>query len=291
MTPTAGSVPFRIFGPAEPLSPLIISVPHSGRVYSPALLANARVPNSTLQRLEDRHADLLAQAFVDQGRHNVVIAQAPRALIDLNRDPREIDPAMLSGAPHGMAFHSSAKLRGGLGLIPRRLSGAGDLWRGPIDYSQLQQRLDAVHRPYHAQIESAMAAARAAFGYAILLDIHSMPPLQPSQHGPKAQIVLGDRFGQSASSRLTALAGDYLGGRGLEVSYNHPYPGNYILLRHGDPSRDMHAIQIEIDRSLYLDRALDRPNARVMHYAAMLSGMARAIEDHWDRPNFLQAAE
>ena len=169
---------FDQFGPVNPDRPIILSVPHAGRDYPPELLAQARVRRQQLQRLEDRWADLLVHPLIARG-FTVVLARAPRALIDLNRHEREIDPAMLVGAPRDAAFQSSVKLRGGLGLFPRRMVGAHELWHKPVAWSEAQRRIETIHRPYHAELTRLMRAARDAFGHAILIDLHSMPPLPP----------------------------------------------------------------------------------------------------------------
>ena len=272
-----------------PASPVVVSVPHAGRDYSAILLAQARVPVATLRRLEDRHADLLAHGLIARG-HDVLVARAPRALIDLNRDMREVDPMMVRGLPHGVALLPSAKLRGGLGLVPRRLPGANELWRGPFDWADIQYRIATIHQPYHAALAERLVRARAAFGYAILLDLHSMPPLPATQDAPTARIVLGDRFGRSASARLMARAADLFAGHGLVVAQNHPYPGNYLIERHGRPRDNVHAMQVEIDRSLYLDSALDRPGPGLAAMQAMILRLADVLADEW--PNDVaQAAE
>lgn len=275
---------------ALPFSPIVISVPHSGRDYPATLLAQSRVMPAMLRRLEDRYADVLAHRLIAHG-HAVIVARTARAVIDLNRDEREIDPVMVRDVPHGTVMIASAKLRGGLGLIPRRLHGANELWRGPLEWADVRQRIEQVHRPYHGALAQMMARARDAHGYAILIDIHSMPPLLPTGDQPAPGIVLGDRFGRSASGRLIARAADILHGRGIIVTQNHPYPGNYLIDRHGRPDHDLHALQIEIDRTLYLDDALDRPGIGVATVQALLLDLANALADEWPVPAFAQAAE
>lgn len=274
---------------APPASPIVISVPHAGRAYAAPLLAQSRVSTATLHRLEDRYADLLVHGLIARG-HDVLVARAPRALIDLNRDAREVDPMMVRGLPHGIPLLPSAKLRGGLGLVPRRLAGASDLWRGPFEWADIQHRIATVHQPYHAALGDRLSRAREAHGYAILVDVHSMPPLPASGDQQAAQIVLGDRFGRSASGRLIARAADMFAGAGLKVAQNHPYPGNYLLERHGRPDRNLHAMQVEVDRSLYLDSALDRPGPGLEAIQALLVRLADVLADEW--PNEVaQAAE
>jgi len=235
------------------IGPILFAVPHAGRDYAPDLLARARVAPDILARLEDRHADRLADGLIDQG-HCVIVARAPRALIDLNRDEGDVDIRAIADAPWSFRGQASAKTRGGLGLIPERLAQIGNLWRGPLAYGELRRRIEQIHRPYHAALAEALEAARQRHGVALLVDIHSMPPLRdtPGLREPAPRVVIGDRFGRSAADRLTDLCADVVRRLPLPVAINAPYSGNHILERHGRPERGIHAIQIELDRSLYL---------------------------------------
>ncbi|MFC3442624.1 N-formylglutamate amidohydrolase [Sphingobium rhizovicinum] len=290
-SPTLSDPAFDFFGPVTPDRPVILSVPHAGRAYGDDLLAAARVRPSVLRRLEDRWVDLLAHPLIERG-FCVVVARAPRAMIDLNRHEREIDPGMIMGLPRDAPLQSSAKLRGGLGLFPRRLPGAHDLWQRPMLWAEAQRRIETVHRPYHAMIAQRMAAARLAHGHAILIDLHSMPPLPPPAAGQGApDLVLGDRFGRSASARLMALAADVAQGHGFAVAQNHPYAGDHMVDRHGRPEQGMHAIQLEIDRALYLDAALDEPGPGVPRLQALLLNLAEALAAELPRSGYALAAE
>ncbi len=274
--PSATHDAYDLYGQAGARSPLVFAVPHAGRDYGEALLARARVTPGTLARLEDRLADLLVHDLIARGQC-VVIARRPRAMIDLNRDEREIDPQSIADLPRGVRPHSSAKVRGGLGLIPDRLAYAGALWRHPLPYGELVRRIEQVHRPYHAALADALDGARARHGAALLVDIHSMPPIHPaaSAAGPPPRIVVGDRFGRSAAGRLTDLAADIARSHGLEVAVNTPYSGNHILERHGAPERGVHAIQLEIDRSLYLGPDLMAPGTNLPAVRRLLGEMAQ----------------
>ncbi len=279
------------FGPDIPDMPIILSVPHAGRLYDPALLAQARVRPDMLRRLEDRWSDLLVHPLIAAG-FSVLVARAPRACIDLNRHEREIDPAMVTGVPHAIALQSSQKLRGGLGLLPRRIVGAPELWRGPIPWDEVQRRVEGLHRPYHAAVARLMTAARQVHGHAILIDLHSMPPLPPPGAGQRAPgLVLGDRFGRSASPRLLALAADVAAGHGVLAAQNHPYAGDHLIERHGRPERDMHAVQLEIDRALYLDAALDQPGPGLARTRVLVAGIVQALANELPRTGYAQAAE
>lgn len=290
-SPTLSETAFDLYGQAIPERPVILSVPHAGRAYAADLLDAARVQPAVLQRLEDRWVDLLAHPLIARG-FTVLIARAPRALIDLNRHEREIDPGMIGDLPREAALQSSAKLRGGLGLFPRRLPGVHDLWRQPMRWAEARQRIEELHRPYHAMVAQLMAAARDAHGHAILIDLHSMPPLPPVSAGqPAPAMVLGDRFGRSASNRLMALAADIASGHGLSVAQNHPYAGDHMIDRHGRPDRGMHAIQVEIDRVLYLDVMLDRPGPGVARMQAVVTNLAEAMASELPRADYALAAE
>lgn len=286
-----GEPAFDLHGPAIPTRPVILSVPHAGRDYSPDLLALARVQPHVLQRLEDRWVDLIAHPLIARG-YSVLIARAPRAMIDLNRHDREVDPAMVVNVPRDVTLHSSVKLRGGLGLIPRRMPGAHDLWLKPLPWADVQRRIDSVHRPYHETIARMMRAARDVHGHAILLDLHSMPPLPPPGAGrPAPGLVLGDRFGRSASARLTMLAADVVAGHDMIAALNHPYAGDYLIDRHSCPEQGMHAIQLEIDRALYLDAALDRPGPGLERIRALVTAMVEALAVELPRADYALAAE
>lgn len=275
--PTQTHEAFFRFGAVGAHGPLLFAVPHAGRSYDAEDLARARVGLDVLARLEDRFADLLIDDLIEQG-HHAIIARHPRAFIDLNRDEREVDLRGISGAPWSFRGQSSAKLRGGLGLIPERLASAGDLWKRPLPYESLCRRIDRIHRPYHAALGSALAATRAHYGCALLIDVHSMPTLRETGTGrPTPQIVIGDRFGSSATARLTDLCADLIARRNIPVAINTPYSGNHILERHGQPDRDIHAIQIEFDRALYLDETLMQPSFGLASIQQLLGDLALAL--------------
>jgi N-formylglutamate amidohydrolase len=268
---------FARFGPAEPASPVILAVPHAGRIYPEELIAASALPRERLEALEDRFADLLIGDAVAAGT-TAFVARRARAWIDLNRDQREIDPAMVapSGAPVQMT--GSARVRGGLGLIPRRIAGQ-DIYRRRLTIAEIETRIREDHHVWHGALGEALARARARFGVALLIDCHSMPPIARSGDEPPPRIVIGDRYGRSASSRLVDRAESITAGMGLRHARNSPYAGGYALDRHGRPARDIHAIQIEIDRSLYLAPDLRSPGAGVAHMRAFLATLIAALVD------------
>lgn len=278
--------PFEVLGPARPARPVVISVPHAGRNYPAALLAATRLPRERLELLEDRYADLLIGECVAAG-FTAIVARRARAWIDLNRDAREIDAEMVEPRPRREVVLRTARVASGLGLVPRRLRGSGDIWSRKLALTDLQTRIDHDHRPYHDRLASLLERARADHGTAVLLDVHSMPPLD----GDDAQIVIGDRFGQSASARFAEAARAAADRCGRSVAFNMPYAGGYILERHGAPRRSVHALQIEIDRSLYLDETGAAPKPGLGQIPALIHECTRVLEDEALGGNLSLAAE
>ena len=265
--------PFRRFGPEKPGSPVVVSVPHAGRAYSDGLLASARLSRARLESLEDRLVDRLVWRAVEGGAV-ALIADAPRAEIDLNRDERELDPAMVQPRPPADSTMESPRTRSGLGLIPARIAGSGAIWRQRIAAAEVARRIDRIHRPYHAALDSELQAAKARFGIAILLDCHSMPPRGVESEAP---VVLGDRHGGSMAGFLVAAAERAAIGAGFRVARNAPYAGGYITERHGCPGRGVHALQLELDRALYLAPDLRATGAGFDRVARLIAAIAEAL--------------
>jgi len=264
---------YELFDATAPASPVVLSVPHAGREYPLAMRAALRVPLHLLATLEDRHVDALALAA---RRHEATIVQRrARAWIDLNRSEQERDPAIDAGVSAKTSPAPSAKLRGGLGLIPRRTSSIGDIWRRKLEDEEVVARIVNDHRPYHARLAAMLTAARARFGVAVLLDVHSMPSLGP--HG--ARIVIGDRFGRTAPARMIGRIEAEAAGAGIPVALNVPYAGSHIIETHANPAGGIFAIQLEFDRALYLDDALDQPGRGLDATAALLRRIIGALAD------------
>lgn len=261
-------------------TPVVVSVPHAGRDY-PADIGDAlAVPLATTIGLEDRHADALVDGLAADG-HYIVIARTPRLLIDLNRAEDDLDPDM---AVPGAAITSRA--RAGLGLVPTRLGNKPALWRVPPDGAAVEERLARSYRPYHAALAHALARTRRRWGYAVLIDLHSMPPLI----GPQAaQIVLGDRGGTTAADAVAVAAQAAARNAGFRTARNTPYAGGRIVERHGRLGEHIHALQIEVDRRCYLDRAQLRPTSARHRVAAMLADAARRMIDALAIPAALAA--
>lgn len=274
MSASPAPQPFYRIGPERLASPVVLSVPHAGRAYSADLLRAARVPLNVLEALEDRLVDRLVWRAVAGGAA-AIVASAPRAEIDLNRDERELDPAMVAPAPPSDTLLSTQRTRGGLGLVPARLAGAGGLWRGRMSRDELRRRVETIHRPYHEALSEALGAARRAFGAAVLLDCHSMPPRADGQVG--AQIIFGDRYGATIAPELKAVAMGAARSCGFAPGCNDPYAGGHVIERHGRPAERCHALQLEIDRSLYLDAALREAGPGFDSVARLIATVSDAL--------------
>jgi N-formylglutamate amidohydrolase len=249
MAMTPSSPAFELIDPVRS-GPVVVSVPHAGRDYAPEMHARLRAPAEKLLPLEDRLVDCIAR---DLRETAVLIARVPRAWIDINRNEAEIDPGLVEGIAASRVM-LTPKVRNGLGLIPRRLAGVGELWRSRLALAEVQARIASVHRPYHERLRALTGRALGQHGVAVLLDLHSMPPLAGAG---RPRIVIGNRFGHTAAPWVTARIAETCRVHGLSWQENSPYAGGHIVERHGTPTRGVHAVQLEIDRSLYLDSGLD----------------------------------
>ena len=284
MTPEHGQdlPPFRLLNEGAAGLPVVLAVPHAGRRYHPDLLARMRHPLTLPLRLEDRHADTLAQAVARLVAVPVIMAETPRAAIDLNRAEDDVDWSMIAGAPGRRLRHSAAnhRARSGLGLVPRRVPGEGEIWRAPLAHAELARRIERVHRPYHRRLGLLLESQRDRWGAALLVDLHSMPPLPArgaDEGGGTARVVVGDRFGASCHGALSAEALRAFAESSVPVAHNRPYAGGYVLDRHGQPRRGIHALQLEICRTVYLDGALAEPGERLPETAALLARVIRRL--------------
>ena len=276
--------------------PILIAVPHAGRFYPASLTGRMRNPADAPLRLEDRLVDLLAEAVASATGASLIVAHAPRALIDLNRSADDVDWEMIAGGalPGGARMGAGRRSRSGLGLVPRRLPGIGEIWRGRISQAELAARIDLVHRPYHHALSEALEELRDRWGRALLIDLHSMPPLGPLT-GPDAaaSFVVGDRFGASCDGALVRAALHHLSDAGQLAAHNRPYAGGYVLDRHGAPARGLNALQLEVCRSVYLDAAMTGPGSGFAATVELLTGLVRRLASEVNAlPNwFAQAAE
>ncbi|MCB2078895.1 MAG: N-formylglutamate amidohydrolase [Novosphingobium sp.] len=274
-----GAPAFLLSGPTPSEIPVLIAVPHAGRDYPEPVIEKMRNPGFAALRLEDRYVDLLAREVAARTGASLLVANAPRAMIDLNRSPEDIDWDMIGGSKNGRvdSYAPGRRARTGLGLIPRRVPGLGELWKRRHDESELSLRIAAIHEPYHACLSRTLAELRGRWGAALLVDLHSMPPLPRRGSHPAAEFVLGDRFGASCHGRLVAAAFSYFGDIGRFAAHNRPYAGGYVLERHSDPAAGLHAMQVEIDRSSYLDSRFAERGEGFESIIDLLAGFVRGM--------------
>lgn len=279
--PGAHDQPAFVVRAAEPsVLPVLIAVPHAGRSYPDSIVHRMRHPRAAALRLEDRYADLLGEAVAAQTGAALLIARAPRAMIDLNRATDDVDWSMFAGSRAGGSDQPiGLRARSGLGLIPRRLPGLGEIWKDRHQHGDLDDRLTAIHEPYHTRLEQELARLRKRWGAALLVDLHSMPPLGLHGPHPPSEFVIGDRFGASCHGTLVAEAFGHFGQMQRTASHNRPYAGGYVLDRHASVSENIHALQLEVDRSSYLDRALVERGAGFDDMVEVLCGLVLRLSE------------
>lgn len=269
--------PFILEEPAAAFGRAVFSSPHSGRAYPHGFVRGARLGPLALRASEDAFVDRLFACAPSCGAP-LLAATAPRAYVDLNRAPEELDPAVIEGV---RATGLNPRIAAGLGVIPRVVAEGAPIYWGKITREEAQRRLSAHHAPYHQALAGLMQRARAAHGAAVLYDCHSMPSdalrAAPRVRGRRPEVVLGDRFGAAAAEWATAQAQAAFEAAGFCVARNTPFAGGYITQRYGRPGQGWHAVQIEIDRSLYMDEATVEPNAGFDDLAAALRKVVAAL--------------
>jgi N-formylglutamate deformylase len=261
---------FNVSGDMDGRWPLVLASPHSGREYPPSFLRASPLSLSQLRRAEDAYVDHLLD-----GISGVPILKArwSRLYLDLNRAADELDIAMFD-APLGVPARRTDRVDCGLGVLPRIAGHGLDIYRSKLAASEAAERLAALHLPWHSRLTSQLAQARRRHGHAVLIDCHSMP--RPAGISPP-QIVLGDRHGQSAAPQLVQLVEDHFKGHGLRVTRNAPYAGGYTTEHHGQPDASIHALQIEIDRNLYMDPMRLTPNSGFERLARIIQSLVHTL--------------
>jgi len=245
--------PYVVSAPEAAAAPFVLCSPHSGRVYPQSFVELSRLSPLSLRKSEDCFVDELFAPVAAAGVP-LISARFPRAFLDVNREPYELDPELFGEPLPDFANTQSVRVAGGLGTIARIVADGEEIYRRKLPLADGLARVEHLYIPFHAALCDLIEGTRRHFGYAVLIDCHSMPSasMAPSG-GPRPDIVLGDRFGASADSKITRFLKDALTSLGYEVHMNRPYAGGYITEHYGRPGRDVHAVQIEVNRGLYLD--------------------------------------
>lgn len=259
-----GGVPaFEIRRPERLTTPFVFASPHSGRLYPDDMMAASSLSAAAIRRSEDAFVDALAAGGPRYGAP-LIAATFARAYLDVNREPYELDQAMFEDELPDFARARTARVAAGLGSIARVVAEGQEIYARKLTFGEAEARIEAVHTPYHAALSGLLAEAKAAFGVAILIDWHSMPSAAAVVEGPRGRrrtcdFVLGDRFGAACAPAVAGLVERELTAMGYAVTRNAPYAGGYTTEFYGRPNEGVHALQIEINRALYLDeRSLRR---------------------------------
>ncbi|MGE0668491.1 MAG: N-formylglutamate amidohydrolase [Sphingomonadales bacterium] len=259
--PEAGPPACLVTEPARQTAPLVFSSPHSGRYYPDDFVSASRLDPHTLRASEDAYVDELFSAAPQLGAP-LIQANYARAYLDVNREPWELDPEMFDGPLPEFVNARSGRVAAGLGTIARVVASGTAIYQGRLSFAEAERRVATVYRPYHQSLARLLDKTRAQFGCSVLVDCHSMPssggawgdmPIKTS--GGTPDFILGDRYGRSCNGEVMIAAQQVLAGRGYRVVRNDPYSGGFNTRHYGVPREGRHALQIEINRSLYMDEA------------------------------------
>jgi len=263
---------WEVLAPAEQTVPIVVASPHSGKAYPADFVANSPLDLLALRRSEDSFVDELIAAAPDYGIP-LLRALFPRAYIDPNREPFELDPEMFEDALPDYANTQSSRVAAGLGTIARVVSSGQEIYSRKLRFSDAAARINANYRPYHRTLRDLLDTTRQRFGHYVLIDCHSMPsvggPHDPDAGRRRADMVLGDCFASTCSERVVSLVERTLAARGYKVVRNKPFAGGFTTRHYGRPAQGLHTLQIEINRGLYMDETAIKPNG----------GMAKLTSD------------
>lgn len=282
---------YHLARPLARTTSVVFASPHSGRDYPRAFLRQAVLNASQIRSSEDAYVDLLFENAPNHGAP-FLTANAPRAYLDLNRGPDELDPALIEGVRRAA---QSPRIASGLGVIPRVVANGRQIYRGKLPLVEAHTRIAQYWRPYHDQLQTLLDESVNIFGEAILIDCHSMPHEALENVGPpgaaRPDIVLGDRFGATAASRVVEHVEAAFASAGLRVARNMPFAGAFITQHYGRPSRNQHALQVEIDRGLYMNERTLEPNQNFTAFKLVLEDVIAHIAEIGRATDLKVAAE
>ena len=245
--------PFEIVEPEVCRGPALFNSPHSGSTYPHEFLRLSRLDIGTLRRSEDSFVDELIAGVVAQG-YPLMRAHFPRCFVDVNREPYELDPRMFDGRLPSFANTRSMRVAGGLGTVARVVGDAQEIYDRRIPIDDALARIESLYKPYHRALRKLFSRLHRDFGAALLIDCHSMPSTAGHKdERPRPEFVIGDRYGTSCVGIVAETVEQTLRGMGYTVSRNKPYAGGFITEHYGNPAAGLHAVQLEINRALYMD--------------------------------------
>jgi N-formylglutamate amidohydrolase len=272
--------PFEVVSPNEQTLPFVFASPHSGRVYPKSFLQATRLDGTVIRRSEDSFVDEIFGSAPELGAP-LLKAHFPRAFVDPNREAYELDPAMFEGPLPQFVNSRSPRVLAGLGTIARVVRDGAEIYSRKISFHEAQGRIEAYYKPYHATLRGLLEATHKRFGCAVLVDCHSMPsvggPLDQDIGATRPDIVLGDRFGTSCARRLTDMIERALAMQGFAIVRNNPYAGGFSTEHYGRPALGLHALQIEINRALYMDEERIERTAGIKRITNAITTLMRAI--------------
>ena len=277
--------PFTVQRPDRLEIPFVFNSPHSGRIYPSKFLQASRLDALTLRKSEDSYVEEL---FSDAPSFGAPLMHAhfPRAYLDVNREPYELDPALITEDLPGYANTQSIRVVGGLGTIARIVTESEEIYSKPLPLDDALERINRLYKPYHAMLAELMMECRRTFGIAVLIDCHSMPSNPASEVGSRPDFVLGDRFSTACDNELTRVAAQRLSDLGYVVALNKPYAGGFITEHYGRPADGFHSLQVEVNRGLYMN---EENFSKSENFHAIRSHLADLIETMVDyTPNLLE---
>lgn len=270
---------YNLYMPDIRTTSVVFSSPHSGREYPWSFVRRTILDEKTLRSSEDAFVDKLFDAAPRHGAP-LLAAIAPRAWIDVNRSSDELDPALIDGIKK--TAHNP-RVASGLGVVPRVVANGRSIYRGKIERKEAIARIDEFWRPWHDALTTLMDDSVALFSEAVLVDCHSMPheAIETISHprGARPEIVLGDRFGAAAGSDVVDRIEAALTSAGLRVARNAPFAGAFVTQNHGRPARNRHVVQVEIDRSLYMNEQQVRPNNNFAAFKALIDRVVADVTE------------
>ncbi|MBO3761837.1 N-formylglutamate amidohydrolase [Ciceribacter sp. L1K22] len=270
---------FEVREPDEQRIPFVYNSPHSGRRYNPAFLEASRLDDRAIRRSEDHYVEELFGAAPSLGAP-LLLAHFPRAYVDVNREPYELDPRMFDGPLPPFANTHSMRVAGGLGTIPRIVAENMEIYGRRLDVAEALQRIETTYKPYHARLRKLIAHTHTRFGFGVLIDCHSMPGnVRLAGNALRPDFIIGDRYGTSASAELSRAAIEFLEDLGFTAVRNKPYAGGFITEHYGRPARGLHALQVEVSRSLYIDEATLQKKRDFAALATALTHFMRQMAD------------